>query len=205
MTGVVIWGLLVSSLAVVLVRRRSLAIVFVALQSLGLGVYAITQGSRSSSALAVIGVVLIAKALLLPALLMLTVRRARKERLISTEPSALARLTIAVAVALAVEQLVPRFGLPDADVGHAAVGILALGVLVAVVRRAVLFQALGFLVAENGIYLAGLSLRGGLPVLIELGLVFDMVVIMSVAAAFATKIHEQLGSGDSSLLAVLRD
>lgn len=205
MTGVVIWVLLVSSLAVILVRRRSLAIVLVAVQSIGLGVYAISQGSRSSGELAVIGIVLVAKALALPALLLLTVRRARKERLIATELPALARLAIAVAVALAFEQLIPRFGLPDADVENAAVGVLALGVLIAVVRRAVLFQALGFLVAENGIYLAGLSLSGGLPGLIELGLVFDLVVIVSVAAAFAAKIHEQLSSGDSSLLAVLRD
>jgi hydrogenase-4 component E len=205
MTGVVTWGLVASSLAVIVVRRRSLAIALVALQSLGLGVYAITQGSRTSTALAVTGIVLIAKALALPALLLLTVRRARKERLIATELPAPARLAIAVGFALAVEQLIPRFGLPDAGVEHAAVGLLALGILTAVVRRAVLFQALGFLMAENGIYLAGLSLPGGLPVFIELGLVFDLVVIVSVAAAFAAKIHEQLGSGDSSLLGVLRD
>jgi hydrogenase-4 component E len=205
MTGAVIWGLLVSSLAVIMVRRRSLAIALVASQSLGLGVYAITQGSGTQVALVVAGTVLIAKALVLPALLIFTVRRARKTRLIATELPALARLAIVVAFALAVEQLIPRFGLPDASVEHVAVGMLALGILTAVVRRAVLFQALGFLIAENGIYLAGLSLPGGLPVFIELGLVFDLVVIVSVAAAFTTKIYEQLGSGDSSLLGVLRD
>jgi hydrogenase-4 component E len=205
MTGAVIWGLVVSSLAVIVVRRRSLAIALVAAQSLGLGVYAFAQGSNDTAALAVTGTVLIAKALVLPALLVFTVRRARKARLIATEPPALARLAITVAPALAVEQLIPRFGLSSAGVEHAAVGLLALGILTAVVRRAVLFQALGFLIAENGIYLAGLSLRGGLPVFIELGLVFDLVVIVSVAAAFAAKIHEQLGSGDSSLLEVLRD
>jgi hydrogenase-4 component E len=205
MSGTVTWGLIVTSLAVIMVRRRSSAIALVALQSLALGLYAITQGSHTSTTLAVTETVLIAKALVLPALLLLTVRRAPKERLIASEPPALARLVIAVAFALAVEQLIPRFGLSDAGVEHAAVGVLALGILTAVVRRAVLFQALGFLIAENGIYLAGLSLPGGLPVFIELGLVFDLLVIVSVAAAFATKIHEQLGSGDSSLLGVLRD
>jgi hydrogenase-4 component E len=204
MTGAVTWGLVVSSLAVIVVRRRSLAVALVALQSLVLGVYAITQ-SHTQAALTVAGVVLLAKALLLPALLLFTVRRSRKARLIATEQPALARLAIAVAVALAVELLIPRFGLSDAGVEHAAVGLLALGIVTAVVRRAVLFQALGFLLAENGIYLAGLSLPGGLPVFIELGLVFDLVVIVSVAAAFTAKIHEQLGSGDSSLLGVLRD
>jgi hydrogenase-4 component E len=205
MTGAVTWGLVVSSLAVIVVRRRSLAIALVAAQSLGLGLYAVTQESHTSTALAVTGTVLIAKALVLPALLLFTVRRARKERLIATELPALGRLAIVVAAALAIEQLIPRFGLTGAGVEHAAVGVLALGILTAIVRRAVLFQALGFLIAENGIYLAGLSLSGGLPVFIELGLVFDLVVIVSVAAAFAAKIHEQLGSGDSSLLEALRD
>jgi hydrogenase-4 component E len=205
MTGAVTWGLIASSLAVLVVRRRSSAIVLVAAQSLMLGLYALTQQPRTSTALAVAGAILIVKALLLPALLLLTVRRARKQRLIATEPPALARLTIAIGIALALEQLIPRLGVTNAGVEHAAVGMLALGVLTAVVRRAVLFQALGFLIAENGIYLAGLSLPGGLPVLIELGLVFDLVVVVSVAAAFAAKVHEQLGSGDSSLLEALRD
>jgi hydrogenase-4 component E len=205
MSGAVTWGLVISSLAVIVVRRRSLAIALVAAQSLGLGLYALTQGSHTSTTLAVAETVLIAKALVLPALLLFTVRRARKERLITTELPALARLAIAIAAALAIEQLIPRFGLTNGGVEHAAVGVLALGILTAVVRRAVLFQALGFLIAENGIYLAGLSLPGGLPVFIELGLVFDLVVIVSVAAAFAAKIHEQLGSGDSSLLEALRD
>ncbi len=43
MTGAVTWGLIVSSLAVIVVRRRSLAIALVAAQSLGLGLYALTQ------------------------------------------------------------------------------------------------------------------------------------------------------------------
>ncbi len=205
MTGLVTWGLVISSLAVIVVRRRLLAIALVAAQSLGLGVYAFTHGSRTSTAVAVAGTVLVFKGLVLPALLLFSVRRARKERLIATELPALGRLAIAIATALAIEQLIPGLGLTGAGVEHAAVGTLALGVLTAVVRRAVLFQALGFLIAESGIYLAGLSLPGGLPAFIELGLLFDLVVIVSVAAAFAAKIHEQLGSGDSSLLEALRD
>ncbi|MGH2834627.1 MAG: hypothetical protein ACRDK4_14385 [Solirubrobacteraceae bacterium] len=205
MSGAVIWLLVISSLAVIVVRRRSTAIVLVGLQSVGLGLYALTGDSSSSASVAIAGAILVAKALLLPALLLFTVRQSRKRGLIVTEPPAPVRLAVAVTAALVVEQLVPRFGLAQASAEHAAVGVLALGILVAVVRRAVLFQALGFLIAENGIYLAGLSLPGGLPALIELGLLFDLIVIVSVAAAFAAKIHERFGSGDSSLLEMLRD
>ncbi len=56
-----------------------------------------------------------------------------------------------------------------------------------------------------GLYLAALAAPGGLPAFVELGLVFDLVVIMTVAGAFSAKIHEELGSGDTSLLGSLRD
>jgi hydrogenase-4 component E len=203
-SGVVIWVLVASSLAVVMARRRSTAIGLVALQSLILGTYALTRGPYGS-ALVIVAAVLLAKALLLPWLLLVTVRRAPKQRLLRGESPALVRLMVALLVGFAIEQLIPRLGLTEAVIEHAAVGMLGLGMAVALLRRAVIFQALGFLIAENGIYLAGLSLRGGLPALIELGLAFDLVVIVSVAAAFAAKIHEQLGSGDTSLLEQLRD
>jgi hydrogenase-4 component E len=100
---------------------------------------------------------------------------------------------------------VPRFGLETAAAEHAAVGLVALGIATAVVRGAAIFQALGFLVAENGIYLAALAVPGGVPAFIELGLVFDLVVIVSVAGAFSAKIHEELGTSDTTLLEALRD
>jgi hypothetical protein len=35
--------------------------------------------------------------------------------------------------------------------------------------------------------------------------VFDLVLIVSVAAVFSAKIHEELGTGDTTLLGGLRD
>jgi len=197
------WAMVASSLALVVVRRRSMAIALVAAQSLALGVYALAHAHAAGAAAA--GATLIVKGILLPGLLLIAVRRSRKRRPIATEPPAFTRLALAAALALAIEQLAPALGLPNASLEHAAIGVFALGVLLAATRRAVLFQALGFLVVENGIYLAALPLHGGLPAPIELGLAFDLIVTMSVAAAFATKIHERLGSGDSSLLEALRD
>jgi hydrogenase-4 component E len=112
---------------------------------------------------------------------------------------------LALAVALAIVALVPAFGLSDRGAEHAAVGLVALGIVTAVVRRPAIFQALGFLGAENGLYLAALSAPGGLPAFIEIGLVFDLVVIVTVAGVFSAKIHEELGTGDTSLLGALRD
>ena len=205
MSDAVTWVLVVSALGVVTVRRRSIAIALVALQSLLLGVQALTHAAGESTALLVAGAVLLAKAIVLPVLLAVVVTRTREPQRIASERHPLARLTLALAVALGIVTLVPRFGLTDASAEHAAVGLVALGIATAVVRRPAIFQALGFLVAENGLYLAALSAPGGLPAFIELGLVFDLVVIVSVAGVFSTKIHEELGTGDTSLLGGLHD
>jgi hydrogenase-4 component E len=194
----------ISALAVVAVRRRSVAIALVAGQSVILGAAAIADAAGESTALAVAGVALLGKAVVLPILLLSVVTRTRESRWIA-ERHPLARLTIALAVALALVALVPRFGLESAAAEHAAVGLVALGIATAVVRGAAIFAALGFLVAENGLYLAALAAPGGVPAFIELGLVFDLVVIVSVAGAFSAKIHEELGTGDTTLLGSLRD
>lgn len=205
MSQAVTWALVVSSLGVVMVRRRTVAIALVAVQSLLLGAQAIGDAAGESTALLVAGAVLLAKAIVLPGLLAVVVARTREVQRMASERHPLARLTLALSVALAMVALVPPFGLADPDVEHAAVGLVALGIATAVVRRPAIFQVLGFLVAENGLYLAALSAPGGLPAFIELGLVFDLVVVVSVAGVFSAKIHEELGTGDTSLLGGPRD
>jgi hydrogenase-4 component E len=192
------------ALAVVVVRRRSVAIGLVAAQSLVLGVAALVDGLGESAALATAGVALLAKGIALPALLIWVVSRTREPRLIAEERHALARAVAAATVALVLVELVPDIGL-EAPAQDGAVALLALGVAIAVLRRATIFHALGFLVAENGLYLAALAAPGGLPAVIEIGLVFDLVVIVAVAAMFSARIHEQLGTSDTGLLGELRD
>jgi hydrogenase-4 component E len=205
MSHAVVWVLAISALGVVVVRRRSIAIALIALQSLVLGAEAISQAAGVSTGLLVAGIVLLAKAIALPALLAFIVSRTREPGRMASERHPLARLMVALGIALAVVTLMPRFGLAHADVEHTTVGLVALGIAIAVVRRPAIFQAFGFLVAENGLYLAALSAPGGFPVFIELGLVFDLVVVISVAGAFSAKIHEELGTGDTSLMGSLRD
>ena len=198
------WPLVLCALGVVLVRRRRVAIALIAAQSLLLGVAAIGEAAGASTALLAAGVVLVAKAIALPALLAVVVNRTREARLIASERHPLARLTLALAIALAIVALVPRGPLAG-DTEHAGVGLIALGIAIAILRPQAIFQALGFLVAENGLYFAALSTPGGLPVFIELGLVFDLVVVVTVAGVFSAKIHETLGTGDTSLLGGPRD
>jgi hydrogenase-4 component E len=205
MSHALTWTLVISAFGVILVRRRRFAIALIALQSLLLGIQAISDASGESTALLVGGVVLVAKAIVIPVVLTVVVTRTREPNPIASDGHPFPRLMLALAVALGVVVLMPRFGLTSAGAEHAAVGLVVLGILTAIVRPQAIFQALGFLEAENGLYLAALSAPGALPAFIELGLVFDLVVVVSVAGAFSAKIHEELGTGDTSLLGELRD
>jgi hydrogenase-4 component E len=190
---------------VIVVRRRSAGVALVAAQSLLLGALALGEAGSASSALWVPAGILLVRGIALPALLGLAITRTREPRRVASERFALPRLTVAVAVTLAAVALVPSFGLEEPGAEHAAVALVVLGLVIAAARRPVIFQALGFLVAENGVFLAGLSVHGGMPAMLELALLFDLVVAVTVAAAFGARIHEEFGTGDSSVLRSLRD
>ncbi len=84
-----------------------------------------------------------------------------------------------------------RLALPASATGHAPLLIpaglatLLVGLFLIVSRRTAVTQVLGYLVVENGIYAIGVALVGGVPLLVELGVLMDIFVavfIMSIAA-----------------------
>ena len=205
MSGTAIGLLIALALAVVVVRRRSMATAFVAAQSLVLGVAAIDLSAGGGSELAVAGLVLLVRAGTLPLLLRFTRRRTPEPRLVAAAAPAAVRLLISVVVTLAAVALTPPLGLGDRAAEQGAIALVVLGIAIVALRRPTIFQALGLLVAENGVYLLALSVAGGLPAVIELGVLFDLVVVLTVVAAFSYQIHREVGSGDTELLRELRD
>lgn len=205
MSAPLLWTLVALGFAIVVVRRRSAAVALLAVQSLLLGALAIAEAVDTSHALLVAAIVLAVRGVALPAALAFVIARTRERRRIAAERFALGRLVAAVAVALAAVALAPPLGLEDAGAARAAVALVALGIVIAAARRAVVLQVVGVLVAENGVYLASLAVAGGAPAAIELGLVCDLVAVVAVVAALGAKIHEQLGSGDTTMLETLRD
>lgn len=192
-------------LAIVIARRRTVAVVLVGVQSVALGVYALVHGFGETSALVIGGVLLVGKGILLPVGLAWVVRRTREPRLIAGELAPMTRATIAASLTLVAVQLVPPLGLDSKAAGQGAVALVVLGILIAVLRRSAVLQAVGFLVAENGVYLAALAAPGGLPGIVEIGVLFDLVIVVAVAAAFTTRIHDEFGTGDTTMLESLHD
>lgn len=205
MSGTAIGLLVALALGVIVVRRRSVATALVAAQSLVLGIGAITLSDGRGGEFVIAGLILFVRAGTLPALFAYIRRRTPEPRLVAAAAPAALRLLVGVAVALAAAALTPDLGLDDRAAEQGAIALVVLGMAIVVLRRPTLFQALGLLVAENGVYLLALSVAGGLPAVLELGVLFDLVLVATVAAAFSYRIHRETGSGDTELLRGLRD
>lgn len=205
MTGGVVWVLVGLALAAVTVRRRSAAIALVTVQSalLGVGAFALTPGR--STEFVVASVALVAKAAILAALLGWSLSRTRETRPLTDDTPPILRFAVAAGLALGATALVPAFGLASRSSEQATLALVVIGIGIVVLRRATLFQALGLVVAENGIALAATAVPGGMPLVIELGAAFDVIVIVVVATAVHERIFGELGSGDTMELRGLRD
>jgi hydrogenase-4 membrane subunit HyfE len=201
----VLWAALGLGVATVLVRRRSVAIGLLALQSLLVSATALALAPGRSEEFFAAALVLLVKAILITALLGLAVSRTREVRPVRAGIDPLLRLGLTLAGVLALNVLIPPVAGLDPTLQRTSLGILAAGIATVVLRRATILHLVGLLVAENGLALAAVSIHGGLPVLIELGALFDLTLLISVAIAFHDRIFMLLGTGDSALLRELHD
>lgn len=192
-------------IGVAVVRRRSLATVLVAVQGLILGIVALALDGGDGGAMALAGAILIVRAAAIPVLLTLAHRRTPERTLVAPTTSVATRLLLAAAVVLVAVAATPPLGFGERVAEHGAVAMLCLGIAIVVVRRPAILQVAGVLVAENGVYLLAIAVPDGVPAVIELGVLFDLVLVVTVAVAFTGKIHERVGSGDTDLLRGLRD
>jgi hydrogenase-4 component E len=75
-----------------------------------------------------------------------------------------------------------------------AVAVILLAFLTMITRRKALSQVVGFLSMENGLFFGAMSATYGMPMIVELGWVFDVLVAMLVLGVFLFQIREQFDS-----------
>jgi len=95
-----------------------------------------------------------------------------------------------------------------ASLGHntlaVAVSLFLIGFYMMIIRRRALMQVLALLCLENGLFLAAISLTYGVPMIVELGILFDLVVAVMVLGILVYRIQETFDSMDVSKLSRLR-
>ena len=203
MSGGLVWALVALGLAVVVVRRRSVAVGLVTAQALVLAAFATYDAEDAEDLVAASALGL--RAVVLALFLLLLVSRTRESRPVRARISPLARGGAAVALALALAWLLPALGLDSRDAERAVLALVGFGLATVALRRATLFQILGIVLVENALALAALELPGGASLAVELGVALDLVLIAPVAGVFHERIFAEFGAGDTAALRTLRD
>ncbi len=81
-----------------------------------------------------------------------------------------------------------------------AISLFLIGFFTMINRRKALTQVLALLSLENGLFLAAISLTYGMPLIVELGVFFDVLVGVLVLGILVYRIRETLESMDVSKL-----
>ena len=86
----------------------------------------------------------------------------------------------------------------------AAISTVLLGLLLMTTRRKSVSIVIGLLVFDDGIALAALSLTYGMPLVIELGIAFDLLILLVVVRVYARRMLATFGSLSTEWLRDLR-
>ena len=80
-----------------------------------------------------------------------------------------------------------------------------IGLLLMATRRKAISQLIGLITLENGIFLAGILIATlGLPLFVEIGIFFDLLVAVGVTAVLTLRINEQFDTMNTDELRRLR-
>jgi hydrogenase-4 component E len=85
-----------------------------------------------------------------------------------------------------------------------SISIILIGLFIMITRRKAITQVIGLLFMENGLFLAGFSLTYGMPALVELGVLFDMLMGLIILSVFLSQIKKVFVSVDLDKLTTLK-
>lgn len=197
-------GMLILSLIMVSRMRLSALVGVFRYQSALLALYALTLALEHGKAEFVVAALLIAavKVVLVPSFLLRAARtHAVSERLESYLRPTMSTGVGLIAVLLAFAAAHGGFTTlaPTASVVIVACvfALILTGLILLISRKDMFGQGFGFLVMENGIYAFGLALTPGMPIFVELAVLFDLValtVLMVSLLRVAQEVHSSVST-----------
>jgi len=140
------------------------------------------------------------KAIFIPWMLHRLVRRLQLDR--QSEPLRRPALVIMMALALVIFSywlvlpMVEKEFIFTRNIVAVSLAVVLIGLLMMVIRTQAVIQVLGFMSMENGLFLAAVSATGGMPLVVELGVAFDVLVAMVLFGVFFFQIRQSIDSLD---------
>ena len=203
-------GMLVTAYLMVGQKALFVAIRLYGLQSILLGVVAIAMGFTDHRSHLFTGAALTIglKGVFIPWFLMRVIDRIGIHREI--EPLVNVPSSLLICLGLTVLGYRVSTGLAEGSRGvtHHVIGVslsmLLMGLFLMVTRRKAVTQILALLTVENAVFLVALGATSGMPLVVELGISFDVILAVLVLGILVHRIAERFESMDVSRLSKLK-
>lgn len=203
-------GMLVSLYLMVGQKALVVAIRLYGVQSLLLGVVGVALGlAQHRSHLLVTATLTIAlKAVLIPWFLLRVIDRVGIRREIEPYVNVPASLLLCLGLTVVGYRVSLGMAGSSQGVAHQVVGValsmVLIGLFLMVTRRKAITQILALLTVENAVFLVAVGATSGMPLVVELGISFDVIVAVLVLGILVHRIVDRFESMDTSRLSNLR-
>ena len=149
------------------------------------------------------GITLVVKAIVLPWVLHWVVRRMNVRREVEPVIPVAATLALAVAVVVMSFHLSATLGpVHQAITGNAlpvGIALTLLGVLAMATGKTALTQMVGLFASENGIFFTAMAVTQGMPLIIEIGVVLDVILAALVMAIMVLRVRSTVDADIADL------
>lgn len=189
--------------------RLAACIHAVALQGVVLAVLPLTAHGVNAHSLLLAGGALAFKAGLIPWLLLRAMREVRIRREMEPLIGFVPTLLLGALATAAAFIFADRLPLIAAHHGGlfipTALATLMTGFLLLISRRKAITQVVGYLLLENGIFIFGMLLAEAMPLMVEAGVLLDLLVAVFVMGIVLDQINREFSSLDTEQLSALKE
>jgi hydrogenase-4 component E len=203
--------LLLTTFAIVAQRRLSACVDLFALQSLFLAVAAaVVAWFTDSPHIYIAALLTIAiKTVTIPMILNKVIERVNVKReiefVINIPPSLLICGALVI-LAFSVTEPIAKLGfLLTRDSLAIALAIVLIGFFMMIARKKAVTQIVGFLMMENGLFLGATASAYGMPLIVELGVFFDVLVAALIIGVYTHRLQDTFDSVDTTKLTGLKE
>ena len=103
------------------------------------------------------------------------------------------------------QPIIPLGSLLTRDSLAIALAIVLIGLFTMIARQKAVSQLIGFLVLENGLFLGATAATHGMPLVVELGVFFDVLIATLIAGIYNNRLPDAFDSVDTDRLTVLKE
>lgn len=202
--------LLLTGFGMVAVRQLGGYITMFILQSLAVSGVAVLVGLATGKGdlYLVAGLTLLVKVGVIPLLLRNVLRRLPEQRerapMLNTPLSLVAALILTLIAFFTAPAVVAPGTFLDQPPLAVSLALVLIGLFLLSTRRHVLAQVVGLLTIENGLFSGAIAIAYGMPLLVEFGILFDILIAVVVLTLLVTLLHRTVTSADTLDLRRLR-